>query len=178
VFIDRLRNLGGSLARPFRPEVSSRSNGDLSYPIGPCPLYTLNPEATAAIQPETMRFSHSRSLHFGRRSVLNPVTSIKGTTMPKMTKSQLIDAISESSAVSKNDVKAVVEHMAIVGYKELNESGEFVIPGFVKMSVVNKPATEARSGINPFTKEPMEFAAKPASKTVKASPLKVAKDAV
>jgi hypothetical protein len=46
------------------------------------------------------------------------------------------------------------------------------------MSVVNKPATEARSGINPFTKEPMQFAAKPASKSVKASPLKVAKDAV
>jgi DNA-binding protein HU-beta len=108
--------------------------------------------------------------------VLQP--QLKGTTMAKMTKTQLIDAISENSTVSKNDVKAVIEHMATVGYKELNESGEFVIPGFVKMSVVNKPATEARSGINPFTKEPMEFAAKPASKTVKASPLKVAKDAV
>jgi DNA-binding protein HU-beta len=98
--------------------------------------------------------------------------------MAKMTKNQLIDAVSESSAVSKSDVKSVMEHLATVGYKELNESGEFVIPGFVKMSVVNKPATGARSGINPFTKEPMEFAAKPASKTVKASPLKVAKDAV
>jgi DNA-binding protein HU-beta len=98
--------------------------------------------------------------------------------MPKMNKSQLIDAISESSAVSKNDVKAVIENMAAVGYKELNDSGEFVIPGFVKMTVVNKPATEARSGLHPFTKEPMEFAAKPASKAVKASPLKAAKDAV
>jgi nucleoid DNA-binding protein len=98
--------------------------------------------------------------------------------MAKMTKNQLIDAISESSSVSKNDVKSVIEHMAIVGYKELNESGEFVIPGFAKMSVVNKPATEAHKGINPFTKEPMDFAAKPASKTVKASPLKVAKDSV
>ena len=98
--------------------------------------------------------------------------------MAKMTKAQLIDAISESSSVSKNDVKSVIEHMAIVGYKELNESGEFVIPGFAKMSVVNKPATEARKGINPFTKEPMDFAAKPASKTVKASPLKIAKDLV
>ena len=98
--------------------------------------------------------------------------------MAKMTKNQLIDAVSESSSVSKNDVKSVIEHMAVVGYKELNDSGEFVIPGFAKMSVVNKPATEARKGINPFTKEPMEFAAKPASKTVKASPLKVAKDAV
>ena len=98
--------------------------------------------------------------------------------MPKMNKSQLIEAISESSAVSKNDVKAVIENMATVGYKELNECGEFVIPGFVKMSVVNKPATEARMGVNPFTKEPMQFAAKPASKSVKASPLKVAKDSV
>jgi DNA-binding protein HU-beta len=107
-----------------------------------------------------------------------PATLIKETMMTKMSKSQLIAAISESSTVSKNDVKAVIENMATVGYKELNVSGEFVIPGFVKMSVINKPATEARSGINPFTKEPMEFAAKPASKTVKASPLKAAKDAV
>jgi DNA-binding protein HU-beta len=98
--------------------------------------------------------------------------------MAKMTKNQLIDAIAEGTQVSKGDVKAVIEQMATVGYKELNESGEFVVPGFVKMSVVNKPATEARSGVNPFTKEPMEFAAKPASKSVKAAPLKVAKDAV
>ena len=56
----------------------------------------------------------------------------------------------------------MAEQMATVGYKELNESGEFVIPGFIKMAVVNKPATEARKGINPFTKEPMDFAAKPA----------------
>lgn len=98
--------------------------------------------------------------------------------MAKMTKTQLIDAIAEGTQLAKNDVKSVIEYMATVGYKELNESGEFVIPGFVKMSVVNKPATEARMGVNPFTKEPMQFAAKPASKSVKASPLKVAKDSV
>ena len=98
--------------------------------------------------------------------------------MAKMTKNQLIEAISEGAQISRGDVKAVIEQMAVVGYKELEESGEFVVPGFAKITVVNKPATEARSGINPFTKEPMEFAAKPASKSVKASPLKVAKDAV
>jgi nucleoid DNA-binding protein len=105
-------------------------------------------------------------------------TESKGVRMAKMTKTQLIEAIAESSNLSKNDVKTVIEHLATVGYKELNESGEFVIPGFAKMSVVNKPATEARMGVNPFTKEPMQFAAKPASRSVKASPLKVAKDAV
>jgi nucleoid DNA-binding protein len=102
----------------------------------------------------------------------------RNSEMAKMTKTQLIDAIAEGTQLSKNDVKSVIEYMATVGYKELNESGEFVIPGFVKMSVVNTPATEARMGVNPFTKEPMQFAAKPASKSVKASPLKVAKDAV
>jgi DNA-binding protein HU-beta len=35
--------------------------------------------------------------------------------MAKMTRNQLIDAVSESSAVSKNDVKAVMEHLATVG---------------------------------------------------------------
>ncbi|KRQ03846.1 HU family DNA-binding protein [Bradyrhizobium manausense] len=98
--------------------------------------------------------------------------------MAKMTKNQLIYAIAEGANISKADVKAVIEQMAAVGYNELNKSGEFVIPGFVKMSVVNKPATEARTGVDPFTKEPMEFAAKPASKSVRASPLKAAKDAV
>ena len=58
--------------------------------------------------------------------------------MAKMTKNQLIDAIAEGTQISKGDVRAVIEQMATVGYKELNESGEFVIPGFVKMSVVNK----------------------------------------
>jgi nucleoid DNA-binding protein len=98
--------------------------------------------------------------------------------MAKMSKTQLIDAVAESASISKADVKAVIEHMATVGYKELNESGEFTIPGFAKFSVVNKPATEAREGVNPFTKEPMTFAAKPASKTVKAAPLKVVKESV
>ena len=98
--------------------------------------------------------------------------------MAKMTKTQLIDAIAEATQLSKGDVKQVVEQMATIGYKELNESGEFTVPGFVKMSIAIKPATEARMGVNPFTKESMEFAAKPASKKVKVSPLKVVKDAV
>ena len=39
--------------------------------------------------------------------------------MAKMTKNQLIDAIAEGTQVSKGDVKAVIEQMATVGYKEL-----------------------------------------------------------
>jgi DNA-binding protein HU-beta len=95
-----------------------------------------------------------------------------------MNKSQLIEAVAESSQVSKEDVKSVIDHLATVGHKVLKDSGEFTLPGFAKFSVVVKPATEAHMGVNPFTKEPMQFAAKPASKVIKARPLKAAKDAV
>jgi hypothetical protein len=44
--------------------------------------------------------------------------------------------------------------------------------------VVKKPARPAREGINPFTKEKQMFAAKPASKAVRARPVKAVKDAV
>ena len=63
-------------------------------------------------------------------------------------------------------------------YKELNKSGAFLVPGFAKFVVIKKPATKERSGINPFTKEPTIFKAKPARKIVKARPVKAAKDAV
>ena len=48
----------------------------------------------------------------------------------------------------------------------------FTLPGLLKMKVVKKPATKAREGINPFTKEKMVFKAKPASKKVRVLPLK------
>jgi hypothetical protein len=38
--------------------------------------------------------------------------------------------------------------------------------------------TKARKGINPFTKEPTIFKAKPARKIIRARPVKAAKDAV
>ena len=54
----------------------------------------------------------------------------------------------------------------------------FTLPGFAKFRVVKKPATKARQGINPFTKQPQTFAAKPASKSVRARPIKAIKNAV
>ena len=56
--------------------------------------------------------------------------------------------------------------------------GVFVLPGFVKFKVVRKPATKSRKGTNPFTGEPMTFAAKPARNLVKIRPLKKLKDIV
>ena len=98
-----------------------------------------------------------------------------------MSKSQLINAIVEATAdaeLTRKQVKMVLESLVDVGHKELKKSGLFTVPGFAKFRVIKKPATKARQGINPFTKEPMTFAAKPASKSVRARPIKIVKDAV
>ena len=78
----------------------------------------------------------------------------------------------------ETDYVGVLEKVAAIGYKELNKSGAFLVPGFAKFVVIKKPATKERSGINPFTKEPTIFKAKPARKIVRARPVKAAKDAV
>ena len=52
------------------------------------------------------------------------------------------------------------------------------MPGFAKFVVIKKPATKERKGINPFTKEPTVFKAKPARKVIRARPVKAVKDAV
>jgi DNA-binding protein HU-beta len=95
-----------------------------------------------------------------------------------MSKSELIQKVADECSMAKKDVKAVMESLASVAYKELKKAGMFVLPGFAKFVVVKKPATPERTGINPFTKEPTVFKAKPARKSLKVRPVKAAKDAV
>jgi nucleoid DNA-binding protein len=96
-----------------------------------------------------------------------------------MSKSEMIEKIAaEHSELSKKQVKGVIESLATVGYKELKKNGAFVVPGFAKFVVIKKPATKERQGINPFTKEPTVFKARPARKIIRARPVKAAKDAV
>jgi nucleoid DNA-binding protein len=96
-----------------------------------------------------------------------------------ISKSALINAVVEATGdVSRKQVKAILDALSDVAYKELKKSGVFTMPGFAKFRVVKKPATKARQGINPFTKQPTTFAAKPASKSVRARPIKAIKDAM
>ncbi|HSD92343.1 MAG TPA: HU family DNA-binding protein [Methyloceanibacter sp.] len=95
-----------------------------------------------------------------------------------ISKSELIQKIADECSLAKKDVKSVIESLANVGYKELKKAGVFHLPGFAKFTVVKKPATPERQGINPFTKEPTTFKAKPARKVLKVRPVKAAKDAV
>jgi nucleoid DNA-binding protein len=97
-----------------------------------------------------------------------------------LSKSQVLQAVADTvgEEVSKKHVKQIVETLVELGHRELKKSGIFVLHGFAKFVVVKKPARPAREGINPFTKQKQKFAAKPASKAVRARPVKAIKDAV
>ena len=88
--------------------------------------------------------------------------------------------ISEHAGVSKKEVAAVFETMSAMMAADLskNGAGVFNVPGLMKVTVQRKPATKARKGINPFTKEETIFKAKPARNVVKVRPLKGLKDMV
>ena len=88
------------------------------------------------------------------------------------TKSEIVTQITKDTDLSRKQVAAVFESLNGIIKKSLRSGGLFTLPGLLKLKVVKKPATKAREGINPFTKEKMVFKAKPASKKVRALPLK------
>jgi DNA-binding protein HU-beta len=88
------------------------------------------------------------------------------------TKSEIVATICKDAELSRKQVAAVFESLNGQIKKSLRSGGLFTLPGLLKLKVVKKPATKAREGINPFTKEKMVFKAKPASKKVRALPLK------
>jgi len=96
----------------------------------------------------------------------------------RFNKTQILDQIAASTALSRKQVSAVLDGLAdvIEAHVTKNAVGEFVLPGLLKISTVRKPAVKARKGINPFTKEEVMFKAKPASTVVKVRPLKKLKD--
>ena len=97
-----------------------------------------------------------------------------------MTKSEIVSGIADATGLTKKDVSSVFEAMAAQIKKSLGKkgSGAYTIHGLMKLVVVRKPATKARKGINPFTKEETVFKAKPARNVVKIRPLKNLKDMV
>ena len=89
-------------------------------------------------------------------------------------KGAVLGAIAEETQLTRKQVAAVFASLTNQIKKSLGAKGPgtFAVPGLVKLIVRKKPATKAREGINPFTKEKVMFKAKPASKKVRALPLK------
>lgn len=96
------------------------------------------------------------------------------------TKGEIYTALGEKTGLSKKQISGVFDALADLIGKELGKKGPglFTVPGLLKLKVVRKPATKAKEGINPFTKEKMMIKAKPARNVVKALPLKTLKEMV
>lgn len=96
----------------------------------------------------------------------------------RSTKAKIISEVAEATGITRGDVKAVLESLAVQAGRHLKPGacGEFLVPDLgIKMKRVIKPARKARKGRNPFTGEEMMFKAKPASKSVRVVALKAAK---
>jgi len=95
-----------------------------------------------------------------------------------MTVSQGYAKVAEGVEMKPGKVKAVIVSYMELAAAELKKNGSFKVGGVLNMKLKKKPATPARKGVNPFTKEPCVFKAKPASKTVKAIAMKKLKEMV
>lgn len=93
---------------------------------------------------------------------------------------EFYSTIAEQTQLSRKQVAAVFETMGKILSVDLGKSGPGIcnVAGLMKVTVVRKPATKARKGINPFTKEEVIFKAKPARNVIKVRPLKTLKSMV
>jgi nucleoid DNA-binding protein len=108
-----------------------------------------------------------------------PVRKITAVKTP-MTKSAIMEEIVINTGLTKKQVNSVFEELAILIERHIKKrsAGKFTLPGLMKIEVKKKPATKARKGFNPFTKEEIMLKAKPARRVVKIQPLKKVKDMI
>ncbi|MEQ8803384.1 MAG: HU family DNA-binding protein, partial [Haliea sp.] len=69
----------------------------------------------------------------------------------KLTKTQIVASIAESTSLSKKQVGDVMNELESLMERSLKKRavGEFTLPGLMKITTVKKPAKKARKGINP-----------------------------
>lgn len=97
-----------------------------------------------------------------------------------MSKTDILNALAEGTGLTKKQVGSLFDELSKLISDNLGKKGPgvFNIPGLMKILVKHKPATKARKGIDPFTKQERMFKAKPAKNVVKIRPLKGLKDMV
>ena len=96
------------------------------------------------------------------------------------TKSDVFTTIAQHVGINRRDVAGVFHVMGALIKADLSKAGPgvFKVPGLMRITVQRKPATKARMGVNPFTKEEVMFKAKPARNVVKVRPLRALKEMV
>merc|ERR1712070_1165426 len=95
-----------------------------------------------------------------------------------LTASGAYSSVAETTGLKPKDVKGAVEGIMVLAAAQIKKTGSFKVANMLNLKLKVKPATKARKGVNPFTKEPCVFKAKPASKTVRALPMKKLKEMV
>jgi nucleoid DNA-binding protein len=91
-----------------------------------------------------------------------------------MSKSAVYQELAEKTDLTRKQIAEVFDALSGLIKRELGKKGPgvFTIPGLLRMRLQRKPATKARKGINPFTKQEQMFKAKPARNVVRARALK------
>jgi DNA-binding protein HU-beta len=110
-----------------------------------------------------------------RLDLQKPV-KVAGAKKPR-SKSEVFGTIAQHAGLHRRDVAAVFHAMTHMIKADLSKGGAgvFKVPGLMRITVKRKPATKARMGINPFTKEQVMFKAKPARNVVRVRPLQTLK---
>jgi len=101
------------------------------------------------------------------------------TMQPKgkyLSKGELLNNFMVETGLARKQARGIFEAVSKIGGAELAKGRKFIVPGMARFVVKKKAATKERKGINPFTKEPCVFKAKPASKRVKAYVVKAFKN--
>ena len=98
----------------------------------------------------------------------------------RLSKSQFVTTLAEKSGLNKVQAASALDTINAMVAQQLGKRGpgEVLIPGLLRLNVVDKPATRKHEGVNPFTKEPMTYKAKAAHKVIRVRALKALKDAV
>ena len=92
--------------------------------------------------------------------------------MARLTQTQIIAALSDTSGLKKTEVKGLLDSLADMAVTEVKKNGEFTVPGFGKLKKTNR---KAREGRNPATGAVIKI---PAKTTVKFSLGKAMKDSI
>lgn len=98
----------------------------------------------------------------------------------RLSKTQFVAALAERTGLTKKQAASALDALNAMVAEQLGKRGpgEVLLPGMLKLSVVNKPAIPQHEGLNPFTKQMMTYKARPARKVIKVRPLQALKDAV
>ncbi len=92
--------------------------------------------------------------------------------MAKMTQTEIVNSLAESTGLKKTEVKGLFDALAGLAAGEVKQNGEFTLPGFGKLV---KATRAAREGRNPATGATIKI---PAKTTVKFRVGKAMKDAI